>query len=898
FFFFLSSPRSLRVCFYMDGAMTALLQQLQHVLATWDAVSGVGEPGTVDLSHNRGGSNHKNLFLTSVDAAAVDNNGTNTNKDHHADDEGYGVVGKSSETYPPWLTEAEGNQGGKEVVERRDGGAAPAAVLNGTCLPDTSVDPSLSRQRITKVELARAALALFTSNSGIYRPILQKTLGFIFGLIDELLEEKMDLPCREGTPQNFLPLWMANENEEVATAHERMRKMEVRMAKLVDEAATQRDHLNAEIAAMRAREAKLEGLLKHQILLSHAKGMADEVFLGPGDKETDEVYVKRLIARAENEKAIDELQGELRLLQNERNELSNRIQQLMELNGKYARQCVELAARLSVLTDHNIAIAVDCKRHQNEVLVEKQRSERYQVEIRVIRNVLVTFFLNRYHSVQSWWESLREKRIKDVSQVLLNLIESSKRFSSTPQTSEEITTSHQTIDERRQGTELEEEDDSDVKKKEASSPYQGAAENGLCHMWIPSAGNNPETPEHLRSLSSVEYIRINPLVAERAVYVILSEWGSDAELRPLDSFTRDYVLGAMKSSDASSIFTVQKADQSSAADETNAHLPITYAIDALSRSCYCGSLTYAFGLVTRRRANANLFRMLELDAAILISICRYLDIKHSLRGKPRGLIPVVQFASLLVAMYPSYPLVRLQQLLDAARNDAGNQMESAELLNYNVLLPERLFLRSAFITVENAGALWDTHFKHLLYKFVCDDVEDSWQSVEDALCFYASRVTVASESQILCQALSELRKEDRKYWLPSIRVALSCWDDLRADTASVLLDGMPRVPVKAVASYLRGQLIIRRGTCPNSSRVNEEFLFGLQERWNKFAGSYEKLNFQYYAQLVEFLDEKRHLVWGPASMATDDVMRHIDPSDDLSVGALLARLQRTNGTNK
>ncbi|PWU95971.1 hypothetical protein C4B63_20g160 [Trypanosoma cruzi] len=882
----------------MNGKMTALLQQLQHVLATWDAVNGEGEPGTIGLSRNRGGTNHKNLFLASVDAAAADNNGNTTKKDHHADDESCGVVGKSGETYLPWLTEAECNQSGKEVVERRDGDAAPAAALNGTGFPDMSVDPSLSRQRITKVELARAALALFTSNSGIYRPILQKTLGFIFGLIDELLEEKMDLPCREETPQNFLPLWMATENEEVATAHERMRKMEVRMAKLVDEAATQRDHLKAEIAATRAREAKLEGLLKHQILLSHAKGMADDVFLGPGDKETDALYVKRLIARAENEKAIDELQGELRLLQNERNELSNRIQQLMELNGKYARLCVELAARLSVLTDHNIAIAVDCKRHQNEVLVEKQRSERYQVEIQVIRNVLMTLFMNRNHSVQSWWESLREKRMKDATQVLLNLIEASMRFPSTPQTSEGSKTSRHTTDERRQGSELEEEDDSDAKNKEASSPYQAADDNSLCHMWIPSAGNNPETPEHLRSLSSVEYIRINPIVAERAVYVILSEWGCDAELRPLDIFTRDYVLRAMKSSDASPIFTLQKADQVSAAEETNSHLPITYAIDALSRSCSCGSLTYAFGLVTRRRVNANLFRMLELDAAILISICRYLDIKRSLPGKPRGLIPVVQFASLLVAMYPSYPLVRLQQLLGAARNDAGNQMDSMELLNYNVLLPERLFLRSAFITVENAGALWDTHFKHLLYKFVCDDVEGSWQAVEDALCLYASRVNVASESQLLYQAMSELPKEGRKYWLPSIRVALSCWDDLRADKASVLLDGMPRVPVKAAARYLRGQLLIRRGTCPNSLRENEELLSGLQERWNKFAGSYEKLNFQYYAQLVEILDGKRHAVWGPASMATDDVMRHIGPSDDLSVGALLARLQKTKETNK
>ncbi|ESL09156.1 hypothetical protein TRSC58_03130 [Trypanosoma rangeli SC58] len=838
--------------------------------------------------------------MASVEAAVADSHKERTAGDDIGgvgSEVNRGVARKAKGPYPLWLTEPDRNSDEEDddaAVERLSVYNAPGEELHAMSASDRSLNPSALRRQITKVELARAALALFTSNSGIYRPILQKTLGFIFGLIDELLEKKVEFPSGGEATQNCLPLWSATEKEEVTTAHERMRMMEVRMAKIVDEAAMQRDHLKVEIAASQAREAKLEGLLKHQFVLSHAREIADDTSVMLGDDKNDACYVKRLIARAANEKAVDELQGEVAALQKGRDELTRRLQELMILNGKYAQQCVELAARLSVLTDHNIANAVARQKHENELLVQTHRSERYQRELQVTRNVLMSVFMNRHPLLQSWWDSFREKRLKQAAEVLLHLVQATKEHSSASHGPEGDATSPPTAAESKEDTELERKRDSGTNSKEFSEPNVAANGNALSRFWLSRAGNNPTTPEHLRSFSSVEYVCVNPLVAENIVYVILSEWRREQEAKPLDAFTRDYVLQAFQRSGLDSHIAQEASLQPGALDKANKHLAVTYAIDAVSRSPCCGSLTRAFGLVARGHVSANLFRMLEFDVAILISICRFLDIERVSTGEPQGLIPMVQFASVLVAMYPSYPLSRLQQLLDAARNDAGNQTQSFELLNYNVILPERLFLSSASFTVENGGALWNTFFKHLLYEFICDDVEDSWQAIEDVFCTYSTRTSVASEHQLLYQAMNYLAAEDGKYWLPAIRVALSSWDDLRAGKAPLVLEHVPCVPVMAVTKYLHSKLLIRRGPRPTSSKENNALLSALQERWNKFSGGNEELDFGRYTHLVESLDGRRHAVWGPASMTASGIIRYADPSVDLSVEALLARLKEGN----
>lgn len=873
--------------------MAALFQQLQHVLAAWDAVDSAEKPGVVERGRKCDGSQHKTLFMASLNAASdacATSSGGNVVGGHGGDP----TVRAGEEEYPLWLAEMECDQNGGGDNNNNnhavgDGGnSARPTALDTAHFTDTFVDPELSRRRITRLELARAALALFTSNSGIYRPILQKTLGFIFGLIDEFLEENADVSKRDAALQNALPHWSPKENEEVATAHERMRMMEVRMAKLVEEAATQRDHLKAEIVASQAREAKMEALLKHQIILSHSMWTTEDVTLLANNKQSDALYVKRLIARAENEKAIDELQKELAAMQQERDDLNRRVQELMELNGKYAHQCVELAARLSILTDHNIGMAISCEKYQNDVLAEKRRTEKHWQDLQIVRNVVMAAFMNRHHALQSWWASLHERRMENAEEALSRLLKASDILDSTSQDAENDKEKKKNTEETEKGVEV---DEKDPLSRGGVEPVVDKSTNILSHLWIPRAGCNPETPEHLRSTSSVEYLRVNPLLVERIVHMILSQWRKDGGSEPLDIFTCKHLQKLCKVSEKGPF----SSETSKRAIFSNCkYLPIVYALDAVSRSGLSGSLTYAFGLVSRRKVNRSLFYMLEFDSAVLLSVCRFLDTRRSFPEEPRGFIPIVQFASVLVAMYPSYPLLRLQQLLSAARNDAANRTESPMLIYYTVLLPERMLLDSVSITVDNAGALWDTGFVHFLYKFICDDVEDSLQTVEDS--FYASASVrhcgVASESQLMFQAFDAMPDEDRHFWFPAIRTALSLWDELKATKASVVLEDMPRVSVHAAVKYLRSELLLRRGTRPAFPETHDDFLSGLQQDWNRCVGGHEKLNFDSYVGLIKTVDERRGAVWGPVSSSSfsEEGFREPFIPDDVTANTLLRKL--------
>ncbi|KEG10893.1 hypothetical protein DQ04_03181060 [Trypanosoma grayi] len=854
--------------------MAALLQQLQHVLAAWDAGEDVERLGaTLNTSNwiqDRRSSKHKSLFMASVDAASVGD-----------------VMVQAGGECPPWLEE----EGGPARADAGAGDAAQRGARVDTLIsPGTTADASAVHRRVTKLELARAALALFTSNAGVYRPILRTTLGFVFEFIDELLDENMDLSSREADPQRHVQVWSAAENEEVATAHERMRMTEVRMAKLVEESATQRDHLKAEIATHQAREARLERLLQHQIELSHAAALPAEAAEAAAGNQHDPLYVKRLIARAEKELAVDELQQEVESLLKEREDLNRHTQSLMELNGRYAQQCVELAARMSILTDHNIGIAIESQHHRNEVLVEQHRGEKHRRDLQVARNVVMAAFVNRHHSVQRWWGSIREQPLERAAETFLRL---ANRADEAISTTRDASDSGADAD-RKETVQTEEHDEANDNSATAgvvapSSIARVIPEStALHHLWLPAAGNNPETPMHLRTTSHVEYLRVNPHVAERMVHMLLTEWGSETPRRPLDVYTCEYLqLSADKREDNPSSSPIGEKEL---AIPCRQRIQIAYALDAVSRSGCCGSLTYAFGLVSRRQVHEHIFHMMRLDTMILQSICHFLDTERSPLGEPRGIIPVVQFACILNAMYPSYSVLRLQQLLDAAKNDGGSQAESPVLLHYSVLLPERMIPGTVSVTVENAGALWDTCFAHLLNKFVCEDVEESWQTVENSFYTFAASCNIASEQQLLYQAFKEMPEEDNHAWAPALGMALSSWDDLKAEKASILVEEVPRVPVKEAVKYLRHHTIIRRGTRPGASEDHLAFLDELQRHWNNFAGGHSQHNLDRCIRLVECLEQRRHAVWGDASMPAGEMFRHVDADESPTTNALLARL--------
>ncbi|GET91664.1 hypothetical protein, conserved [Leishmania tarentolae] len=104
----------------------------------------------------------------------------------------------------------------------------------------------------------------------------------------------------------------------------------------------------------------------------------------------DAVYVQRLISRAEKELLLERTEDQLRDLRVQYERLQNKVQSLLKLNTRYARQSVELSARLSILHEHNIALAADVQLFQRDYVRELQRAERLQRDLQVARGMALT----------------------------------------------------------------------------------------------------------------------------------------------------------------------------------------------------------------------------------------------------------------------------------------------------------------------------------------------------------------------------------------------------------------------------------------------------------------------------------------------------------------------------
>lgn len=258
---------------------------------------------------------------------------------------------------------------------------------------------------LTKLELSRSCLALFLSNAGCFRPVLQKPLAFLFEYIDFLEGERYQLLeylRRQSSQQidGFLP---RDEGGSVETAdcYHKVRLVEKKMSELVEEASLQRDRFKAQIEAERQEKLRLQVLLSHQFELTHmlyeyvdAKGMP--LFTidpdsgkpsGVPGKHVD--YVKKLISDAEKEFVLEETQKALLKTQQELRQLQERNQNLSRVNGKYARQAVELAARLSIITDHNHHLAADVQLYQRDLVKAQMMYEKLWKDLMTARSMIL-----------------------------------------------------------------------------------------------------------------------------------------------------------------------------------------------------------------------------------------------------------------------------------------------------------------------------------------------------------------------------------------------------------------------------------------------------------------------------------------------------------------------------
>jgi hypothetical protein len=376
---------------------------------------------------------------------------------------------------------------------------------NGTSAPETTLEGwgstspqdaiAYARAATTRLELARAALALFTSNAGAFRPVLIKLFRFLFDYVDELRDEAAHREMERLLWQEGESVRATNaaggggglssklggdgatpeEQNAVVAAYEKVRMTESRMAALVEEASVQRDHFKSQIEAQKKRQYHLEDLLQHQKLLTQTlldhRLQQELVGKGPGVPQStvagelaastttapsltallagggggdrsgvgvrpnvasfdsgspvsvaspaspatavtgrrgaatdagtteggrrpaerrDAAYVQRLIQRAEREFTLEKTEDELRELRAQQDELESKVQSLLKLNTKYARQCIELSARLSILHESNIALAADVQLFQRDYVKEQQRSANLQHALLVARGIVLT----------------------------------------------------------------------------------------------------------------------------------------------------------------------------------------------------------------------------------------------------------------------------------------------------------------------------------------------------------------------------------------------------------------------------------------------------------------------------------------------------------------------------
>lgn len=190
--------------------------------------------------------------------------------------------------------------------------------------------------QIQRLEISRAVFNLFVSGSGIFRPVLEKLLRFLFGVLDTLFEEDMQR-------LNFSLMQSENSNRaKVASVSvddiANRQRLEEQMKALVRAADQQRAEHDQTVMRLEAEIANVQGLLKHQMMITHTASADD---------------IRDLIKRAGREKVIDEMGDDLKEVKADLRDAQLRLEKIRDVNARYAIQAVEMCARLKAVTSQN-----------------------------------------------------------------------------------------------------------------------------------------------------------------------------------------------------------------------------------------------------------------------------------------------------------------------------------------------------------------------------------------------------------------------------------------------------------------------------------------------------------------------------------------------------------------
>lgn len=256
------------------------------------------------------------------------------------------------------------------------------------------------------IETAKAVLKLYSAAAGAYEPLLTQLHDYVFATAavslrqcDELSATAAAAPSSEtqkhrgvltvhapaaaaaGT-HDLLDRDVPPSEDRAAYAMIRVERTESQMKSLAAEARQRQTKLEEEIASLGAAKRKIEDLLEYQI--QRYKNRDAKERLNPGDfeREVEGVELARKLEE-EQQRVVDR--------DREIERLGQRISNLLSLNGKYARQAIELAARLQVYSEQNDKFATLLSLQHDEKLHTDRENELLRAELTE---------LNRFHQLR------------------------------------------------------------------------------------------------------------------------------------------------------------------------------------------------------------------------------------------------------------------------------------------------------------------------------------------------------------------------------------------------------------------------------------------------------------------------------------------------------------------
>ena len=266
--------------------------------------------------------------------------------------------------------------------------------ITGSPDPNDKKLMSALQQRIFQSETCRSVLSLFVSNSGVYKVVLAKVCEHVFSLVDDLVRELNRVPNEQLKPMNCICIEgtageVANESnpshseQKLKFALKRIEQLEEEIRQLVDQANSKKSELEQTTATLHAENTKLKELIEYQATKLKRTPKGDVATPPPARED----LINGLALKCRN----DELMRDLAESLEHNEELNKKIHELKNLNGKYARQVLELAARIRVFNEQNEKYSVLLSLQHDEKLATEKENE-------LLRAELVD--LNRFHQLR------------------------------------------------------------------------------------------------------------------------------------------------------------------------------------------------------------------------------------------------------------------------------------------------------------------------------------------------------------------------------------------------------------------------------------------------------------------------------------------------------------------